>query len=654
MATVPTPAKPARAGPYPARVDPLGEAGSGNRIGLSSLIGFLLIGGALYVAREVLVPLALALLLSFALAPAVLLLRRLHLGRIPAIVIVVACAFAAIFAFGAAVTSQLGSLAENLPTYQRNIETKIRSLQGAFPGGGIIERASSMLRELNQELAQPQPTGGPGRTATGAGKANPVKPLPVEIWQPDPAPIQVIQNVLTPLLPPLATSGLILLLVIIMLLHREDLRDRLIRLAGAHDLHRTTQAMDDAGSRVSRYLLMQLMINAGYAVPIGIGLAVIGVPNPLLWGLLALVFRFVPYIGAVLAAIFPLALALAVDPGWSLLFWTAGLFATVELVTGNIVEPWLYGSSTGLSAVAIILAAVVWTWLWGPVGLLLSTPLTVCLVVLGRHVPQLEFLDVLLGNEAVLTPPERFYQRLLAGDPDEATEQAEDFLKEHPERLDFYDTVALPALGLAEYDRARGALAADRQELVADAILTVIDNLGDDVDAKDTVRQAGPEDGEDAGPHWREGTVLCVAARGSLDEAAASMLAQLLVARGGSARVVPSSTVGPRTLAALDLTGICVICLSYLNATSLAHARYLALRLRRRARGVRIVVGIWSLAPEDHRATGAIAGTGADAVATSLAEALEQIARLSGEPAAPASVTAETAALTDAVIATTG
>ena len=243
--------------------------------------------------------------------------------------------------------------------------------------------------------------------------------------------MQIITTVVGPLVSPLATAGIVIVFVIFMLLKREDLRDRFIRLAGSRDLPRTTQALDDAARRVGRYLLMQLVVNTTYAIPIGIGLWLIGIPNPILWGMLCGLLRFVPYIGPIVAAFFPLALAIAVDPGWTTFLLAGAWFIVVELISNNVVEPWLYGASTGLSPIAIIAAAVFWTWLWGPIGLLLSTPLTVCLVVLGRHVPQLAFLDVILGNEPVLEPPELLYQRLLVGDPNEATERAEEYLREH-------------------------------------------------------------------------------------------------------------------------------------------------------------------------------------------------------------------------------
>jgi predicted PurR-regulated permease PerM len=271
----------------------------------------------------------------------------------------------------------------------------------------------------------------------------------------------MLQTIVGPLIQPLATTGIVVVLVVFMLLKREDLRDRFIRLVGSRDLHRTTEALGDAAERVGRYLLMQLVVNVAYGVPVGIGLWLIGVPNPLLWGMLSIVLRFVPFLGPIIAAAFPLALSIAVDPGWSMLLWTTALFIVLELISGNVLEPWLYGASTGLSSIAILAAAIFWTWPWGPVGLLLSTPLTVCLVVLGRYVPQFEFLNVLLGSEPVLEPAESLYQRLLAGDPDEATERAEEYLMSHS-IFDYYENVAIPALSMFEQDRARGVLTDER------------------------------------------------------------------------------------------------------------------------------------------------------------------------------------------------
>jgi hypothetical protein len=427
------------------------------------------------------------------------------------------------------------------------------------------------------------------------------------------------------------------------LLQREDLRDRFIRLVGSRDLHRTTQALGDAAERVGRYLLMQLLVNAAYGIPIGIGLWLIGVPNPLLWGMLSVVLRFVPFIGPIIAAAFPLALSIAVDPGWTMLLWTAALFIVLELISGNIVEPWLYGASTGLSSIAILAAAVFWTWLWGPVGLLLSTPLTVCLVVLGRHVPQFGFLNVLLGSEPVLEPAESLYQRLLAGDPDEATERAEEYLKSHT-ILTYYEQVAIPALSMFEQDRARGVLTDERRALVAAAALTLVDNLSEhedtnvqeDMDASEG-QQSQTEHAlffEKLDPASQDRQVLCAGGRGNLDDVAAEILAQLLERRGIGTRVASFQAIATGTYASLDISGVEVVCLSYMSPDSIAHARYSVRRLRRRA-GVPIVVGFWSVDPADPKGPDLVTATRSDLSATSLGEAIEEIVKLALIPAAP-------------------
>ena len=357
--------------------------------------------GALYLGRDILVPLALAILLSFMLAPIVIRLRRLGLGRIPSVFAVVVLLFVVLLGLGSIVASQVVHLAENLPRYEWNLRAKIRDLPIAVPSGGVVERTTDMLRDLREELEKA--TKGPEAKGTDAAAEQPVKPVLVQVQEPV-APMQTLRELGGPLVKPIATAGLVLVFVIFMLLQREDLRDRIIRLVGSGDVARTTEAMNDAAKRISRYLLMQLVINVLYGLPVGIGLYLIGVPNPILWGLLATILRFIPYVGPMIAALFPIALSFAVAPGWTVPLLTIALFVTLELFSNNILEPWLYGSSTGLSPVAVLVAVVVWTTLWGPVGLLLSTPLTVCLVVLGRHVPQLAFFDVLLGDEPALPP----------------------------------------------------------------------------------------------------------------------------------------------------------------------------------------------------------------------------------------------------------
>ena len=436
--------------------------------------GIVVVVGALYVGSDILIPLALAILLSFMLAPIVVRLRRFGLGRIPSVLAVVLLLFVALLGLGAIVASQVVHLAENLPKYEWNLRSKIRDLRIAIPSGGVVERTSEMLRDLGQELEEA--TAPAEEEAQSGAEAEAPQPVPVQVQEPEAPPLQTLRELGGPLVAPIATAGLVVVFVVFMLLQRADLRDRVIRLLGARDVVRATEAMDDAAKRISRYLLMQLIINVLYGIPVGVGLYLLGVPNPILWGLLATILRFVPYLGPMIAALFPIALSFAVAPGWTLPLLTIALFVTLELFSNNVLEPWLYGSSTGLSPVAILVAAVFWTTLWGPVGLLLSTPLTVCLVVLGRHVPQLGFFHVLLGDEPALAPELKFYQRLLARDPEEAIELAEEYLDDEP--LDkLYDMVIMPALGLAEQDRLRGSLDRATVQGIAEDTTGVIEDL---------------------------------------------------------------------------------------------------------------------------------------------------------------------------------
>jgi len=402
---------------------------------------------------------------------------------------------------------------------------------------------------------------------------------------------------------------------VMILLEREDLRDRLLRLAGRRDLHRTTVAMDDAARRISRYLSRQLIVNACCGLPIGFGLAVIGIPNAALWGIFAAMLRFLPYLGIIIAASFPVALAVAVDPGWMLLVWVVLLFVGVELVVANLLEPWVYGASTGLSSVALIAAATFWTWLWGPVGLLLSTPLTVCLVVLGRHVPQLEFLDVMLGNQPVLAPDETFYQRLLANDPEEATEQAEEFMKERS-LGEFFDEVAIPALVMAQIDSDDGALLPERRLMIKQGVQAMLENLSDEA-------TADPASGHSTSPVIGGAPrILCVAGRNELDEAAALLLVHLLrlehpvtIAEALPAEALKADRYHP------SLEEAMVICLSLISTQSAVRARYLMRRLQRRAPRARVLVGFWRLDPGDLEATVATIDRPNTIVVTSLREA---------------------------------
>ena len=595
---------------------------------------------ALYFGREIFVPLAMAVLLSFMLAPVVAWLERLHVPRVPAVVAAVAMTFIVISGLGVMIAGQLVQLAQEVPGYQTNLQEKIKAIK--FIGGpeGLIGRTSEMIQELGDEVSRRAVPETVAPLPQAAGGAESKQTMSVQIEERPSTSFEIVRLVIGPLVQPLATAGIIIVFVIFVLLQRRDIRDRFIRLAGARDLMRTTQALEDAGDRVARYLLMQLIVNVTYGVPIGIGLWLIGVPYPLLWGMMATVLRFIPYIGPVLAAALPIALSIAVAPGWSMLLWTAALFIVLELISNNIIEPWLYGSQTGLSPIAIILAAIIWTWLWGPMGLLLSTPLTVCLVVLGRHVPQFAFLNVLLGSEAVLTPEERLQQRLLAADADEATELAEGFLKEQPLET-FYQQIAIPTLVTIERDRAAGLLDDRRQQMVAQGMFTVIENLSDHEDVVSpesmTAETGVPVEERSTPGHVRpekdDHSVLCVGARGSLDDVAAAILAQLLDRRGIGTRSLTSSDMAPETLSRLDMTGVSIAVLSYMNEDSISHAKYLIRRLRRKAPAIKVIVGFWSMTSDELAKRKVTEEIHADLVTVSLTDALHRVSGLNHGPA---------------------
>jgi len=585
--------------------------------GVLTVLASGLVVGLLYFGRDVVVPIALAILLSFLLAPAVRWLRRLHVGRVAAVTLTVLIAFLAMLGFAAVIVQELSSLAAQIPEYRSNLEAKIRSLPAVVPGGGVFHRLASLVQELGRELTQSETQiakSADDRSGIGTSLVEPTKPLPVEIRRPDFEPLQIVQTIVGPLLQPLAMAGLVIVFVIMILLEREDLRDRVLRLAGRRDLHRTTVAMDDAAHRISRYLLRQLVVNACCGLPIGIGLALIGIPNAVLWGIFAALLRFLPYLGIVIAASFPVVLAVAVDPGWMLLVWVILLFVGIELLVANLLEPWVYAASTGLSSVALIAAATFWTWLWGPIGLLLSTPLTVCLVVLGRHVPQLEFLDVILGNDPVLAPDETFYQRLLANDPEEAIEQAEEFLKEQTV-AEFFDEVAIPALVRAQADSDEGVLSAERRLMIREGIRTMLEDLSDDAPA---------DAGAATGPATTGGSsgIICVAGRNELDEAAGSLLVHILRSQQSVAiaDALPAQALtSDRSRSSLDHAT--VICLSLISTQSPVRARYIVRRLSRRAPRARVMVGLWSLSADELAATVATIERHDAVVVTSLRDA---------------------------------
>jgi predicted PurR-regulated permease PerM len=612
----------------------------------TAVLAFIIIA-TLYFGREILMPIALAILLSFVLAPLVGLLQRIRVPRGLAVVSVVIMAFALIFAMGSLLATQLTQLAGDLPRYQSTISDKIQSFRETTASRGTLERASGMLKDLSKELDKPKDA------ASSLGSKTPtLAPVPVEVRQPDPGALESLQSLISPLLHPLATTGIIIIFVIFILLQREDLRNRLIRLAGSHDLQRTTAALNDAAGRLSRLFLIQLLLNGTFGLVIGIGLWLIGIPSAILWGILAAVLRFVPYIGAAIAAAFPLALAVAVDPSWSMLLWTLALFLVVEPIVGHVIEPMVYGHSTGLSPVAVVASATFWTALWGPIGLVLATPLTVCLVVLGRHVERLEFLDVMFGDRPALSPPEIFYQRMLAGDPTDAAEKAEEFLKERS-LSSYYDEVALKGLQLAQVDAERGALDRERLVKIRDAVSEFANNLSEQDDrpppkvssttdaeatsAVESVAEDAPYENlpvltkDDLPLDWQgEHPVLCVAGRSPIDEAAAIMLGQLATAHGLPARVEAAEVLSTTNVFRLDTSGVAMVCLIYMDASSPAHMRYSVRRLRRKLPKATIILGCWMKELDPLRLEQLRDSAKADLAATTLGEAIKMCIAAAG------------------------
>jgi predicted PurR-regulated permease PerM len=563
-----------------------------------------LIIAVLYIGREIFVPVALAVLLSFVLGPFVI---RMQSWRIPgtiSVLVVVFFAFSIIFSLGGLMVSQATRLAGELPGYQQTLHDKVESLRGLAGGSGTLERASKVLKELNTELQNSEAGSQPGGGGVLRQPAD--KPIPVEVKQPDPGALTTLVAIIAPLLSPLTTTGIVVIFVVFILLQRQDLRNRFVRLAGSQDIQRTTAAIDEAGERLSRLFLTQIAFNAAFGLAIGLGLELIGVPSAPLWGLIAMIMRFVPYIGAIISAVFPLILAAAVGSGWEMLGLTAALFAVLELLAGQVIEPLVYGHSTGLSPVAIIVSASFWTWLWGPVGLVLATPLTVCLVVVGRHVDRLQFLDIMLGDQPPLTPPQLVYQRLLAGDPIEAAEQARAFLKDAPLE-DYYDAILLNGLRLAASDSRLGHLDDERLERILAAVSELTDDLDahDDVAATEVESAAGGSLGALAAieqadkettaipEQWKAlRSVLCIPGSSRLDEAAALVLAQMLRRRGFGAVAEKVDALSMSRLFSLDLADTSLVCICYVERPSSAKIQYAVRRLGKKKPGLRIILAL--------------------------------------------------------------
>lgn len=580
-----------------------------------------LIVTGLYFGREILVPVVLAILLSFVLSPFVTRLQSWRIPRIVSVLVVVLIGFSIIFSLGGLMVSQANRLAGELPSYQQTLREKIQSLRGAAAGSGTLERASKVLTDLNAELQNPQiRTPSIGRTLTEPSD----KPIPVEVKLPDPGTLTTLVSIIGPLVQPLTTTGIVVIFVVFILLQRQDLRNRFIRLAGSQDIQRTTAALDEAGQRLSKLFLVQIAFNATFGLLIGVGLELIGVPSAPLWGLIATIMRFVPYIGALISAVFPMILAAAVGSGWEMLLWTAALFAALELLAGQVIEPLVYGHSSGLSPVAIIVSASFWTWLWGPIGLVLATPLTICLVVVGRHVDRLRFLEVMLGDQPPLTPAQLVYQRMLAGDPMEASEQARNYLKD-ASLEDYYDTILLGGLRLAEADAQLGRLDDERTDRILSTVKEMVDDLETHEDQAISVvtlpntesnlaKLATTELAENSVliPQGLRAprAVLCIPGNGKLDEAAALVLAQVLRRQGVGAVAAPADALSMSKFFALDLSGVFWICVCYVNHPSNAKIQYAVRRLNKKHQGGSVLI---ALLGDDQTIKGSAIGSVANA-----------------------------------------
>lgn len=534
---------------------------------LKALVFVLLVlgtGAVVYLGKEVLLPFSMALLLSFALSPVVRGLRRVGAPKSLAVACAVVLALAIVGCIGYVVASQVVSLADDLPKYQSTLHEKIERLRLSLSSGGPFSRFAAMLGELAGDLQRI------GQTSAPAAQ-------PVVVVSQSTDRLAMAGEYLAPLVSPLTSFVLVVLFAAFMLAQREEIRNRLIRLLGSAGLQQTTEALDDVGQRLARMLLAQLAMNAAFALTIGCGLALIGLPSPFLWGVLAGVLRFVPYVGAMVGGVAPTLLAFAVDPGWTTALATAGLFLVLEPLFGQAVEPLLFGKSSGLSPLAVLVSAALWAFLWGPLGLVLSTPLTIVLVVLGQHVSRLEFLDVMFSDRPALEPYETLYQRMLAGDPVEARLQAREFLRDR-DLPAYCDEIALPALRRAHVDIVSGLMEGERRATLLHSFETLLTDLAPERPSDDDLFPQGV-------------SALLLHSDDPLDEPAARMLAEAMKQRGAAPAVM--SMEDARAEAALRTKAFEQVLLCFFEPLSAQHMRAASRAVRRLAPGADVMICIW-------------------------------------------------------------
>jgi predicted PurR-regulated permease PerM len=576
-----------------------------------------LVVAGLYWLQAVLIPLALAVLLTFLLSPVVGTLQRRGLGRVPSVLVTVLLALSILGAVGWTLTRQLVTLADELPRYSLNIHHRIADLRGASQGGSM-EKVQKAVEDVVGELQKTGKVGGPGP-----------KPLAV-VLEP-----QSIFAHLPTFLQAVASAGVVTALMIFMLLERRELRDRVILLIGYRRMTATTKALDEAGGRISRYLLVQSLINGSFGVAVGLGLFLIGVPYAVTWGCLAAALRFIPYLGAFVALVLPLAVSLAVFPGWLQPALVVGLILVLELITGWVMEPWLYGQSAGVSPVALLIALTFWTWLWGPVGLLMATPLTVCLIVLGKHLPALRGIVVLMGDRPVIEAKARYYQRLLARDQDEAIDIVEAYVNTDG-RESVYDAVLLPALYYAKQDRDRGLLSEGDAQFVGQATREILDVLAHDAPAP-SERDTG--DGSVSDPAGTPVRILGCPARDEADAVALEMVQHLLDPARYRIAVSGTGMLTAEVIARVDLDRPALLCIGAVAPGGLSQARHLCKRLRSQYPELTIVVGRWGLHDEKDTDRQQLLTAGADYVETTVLDTQRRLAQVGltlGRPA-PAS-----------------
>jgi predicted PurR-regulated permease PerM len=592
---------------------------------LRTLEAVVVVVAALYFGRPLLVPLALALLLTFLLTPAVSALQHRGLPRVPAVgLVVVLIAFVSAFLAWKTV-GQLSDLVLNLPTYRENLHVKVQSFRGA--GSGPLHALERTVSVVTDEF---EDTSSKAKRAANKGAPDAAEsPLPVRVVSAPVNPFTAMQVTILALAEPLVQTGLVTVLVIFMLCAREDVRNRFVRLAGTGRITLTTRTLDELGTRISKYLVMNALVNGGFGVVIGLGLFALGVNYAVLWGCLAAVLRFVPYLGAIVAAVLPLGMAVIQFPTWTQPLLAATLFVVVELVTNNVIEPLTYGRSGGVSTVALLLAAIFWSWIWGPIGLMLSVPLTVLLAVLGKYVPPLEPLWILLGDDPPLPPHVQLYQRLLAGDSEEAAEVVEEFAhSQTPLRV--FDELLVPSLVMAERDRGRGEITEAMQQFIWTTMQQLLDEATGLIEPEAEVSANAPD--------TRRVLVIGVPAADRSDELALEMLGRVIPSHV-DLEMVPQTTLVSELIERLAEAPPQLVCISALGPGGVGQIRYLCKRIRQRFSDVKILVGRWGYQGDAEKLVSGLQARGASQVVTSLGDAVEVIRRVQSiAPPAPTAV----------------